>query len=70
MRILQIESDSEDLILGFLAGIEWVNDSAVFVLRLSCPGEKPGVLLLDQDGEGADGTLRLTEHGLDEASPS
>ena len=67
MRILQIESDSEDLILGFVAGIEWVNDSAVSVLRLSCPGEKPGVVLLDQDGEGEDGTLRLTARGLVEA---
>jgi hypothetical protein len=70
MRILQIESDSQDLILGFVAGIEWVNDSAVSVLRLSRPGEKPGVVLLDQDGEGEDATLRLTEHGLEESRPS
>jgi hypothetical protein len=69
MRILQIESDSEDLILGFVAGIEWINDSAVSVLRLSRPGEKPGVFLLDQDGEGEDGTLRLTARGLEEAVP-
>ena len=34
MRRVRIESDSHDLIAGFVAGVEWVNDSAVAVVDL------------------------------------
>lgn len=64
MRTVRIESESHDLIAGFVAGIEWVNDSAVAVVGLQYRGRMAFVVLEDQDGSGEDAVLRLTSDGL------
>ena len=65
MRRVRIESDSHDLIAGFVAGVEWVNDSAVTVVDLDYRGRTAFVVLEDQDGSGEDEDLRLTVNGIE-----
>lgn len=65
MRSVRIESDSHALIAGFVAGVEWVNDSAVAVIDLDCRGETAFVVLEDRDAEGEDEVLRLTANGIE-----
>ena len=65
MRRVRIESDSHDLIAGFVAGVEWVNDSAVTVVDLDYRGRTAFVVLEDLDGEGEDAVLSLTVNGID-----
>jgi hypothetical protein len=60
MRRVKIESDSHDLIAGFIAGVEWVNDSAVAVVDLDYRSRTAFAVLEDQDGSGEDEVLRLT----------
>ena len=43
MRKVRIESHSHHLIVGFLAGVEWVNDSAVTIVDLDDRGRTPFV---------------------------
>ena len=38
MRRIRIESHSRDLVAGFVAGVEWVNDSAIAVVDLDYTG--------------------------------
>ena len=38
MKRIRIEGDSPDLIAGFVAGVEWVNDSAITVVDLDYSG--------------------------------
>jgi|GEM_PF-2934691 len=64
MRTVRIESESHNLIAGFVAGIEWVNDSAVAVVDLQYCGRTAFVVLEDRDGSGEDAVLRLTSDGL------
>jgi hypothetical protein len=64
MRRVRIESDSHDLIAGFVAGVEWVNDSAVTVVDLDYRGRTAFVVLEDQDGPDEDDDLRLTANGI------
>ena len=64
MKRIRIESDSPDLIAGFVAGVEWVNDSAIAVVELDYTGQSAFVLLEDQDGSGEDEELRLTANGI------
>ena len=65
MRRIRIESHSHDLVAGFVAGVEWVNDSAVNVVDLEYGGRKPFVFLEDRDGSGKAETLNLTRNGLE-----
>jgi len=65
MRRVRIESDSHELIAGFVAGVEWVNDSAVTVIDLDYRGRTALVVLEDLDGEDEDGVLRLTVNGIE-----
>ena len=64
MRRVRIESHSHDLIAGFVAGVEWVNDSAVAILDLDDRGKTPFVVLEDRDGSGKAETLNLTRNGI------
>jgi hypothetical protein len=64
MRRVRIESDSHELIAGFVAGVEWVNDSAVTVVDLDYSGRTALVVLEDLDGEDEDAVLRLTVNGI------
>ena len=64
MRRVRIESESHDLIAGFVAGVEWVNDSAVAVVDLDYRGRTAFVVLEDRDGAGEDEVLRLTSGGI------
>jgi len=64
MRRVRIESDSHDLIAGFVAGVEWVNDSAVAVVDLDYGGRTAFAVLEDRDGSGGDEVLRLTSDGI------
>jgi hypothetical protein len=66
VRRLRIESESPELIAGFVAGVEWVNDSAVAVVRVDNTGPIAFAVLEDVDGEGEDGVLRLTVDGIEE----
>ena len=50
MKRIRIEGDSPDLIAGFVAGVEWVNDSAITVVDLDYSGRAAFVVLGDQDG--------------------
>ena len=50
MRRVRIESHSQDLNAGVVAGIEWVNDSAIAVVDLDYRGGAPFVVLEDLDG--------------------
>jgi len=65
MRRVRIESESYDLIAGFVAGVEWVNDSAITVVDLDYRGETAFVVLEDQDGSDDDEVLRLTVNGFE-----
>jgi hypothetical protein len=65
MRKIRIEGDSPDLIAGFVAGVEWVNDSAITVADLDYSGQSAFVVLEDQDGSGEDEDLRLTANGIE-----
>jgi hypothetical protein len=64
MRRVRIESESHDLIAGFVAGVEWVNDSAVAVVDLDYRGRTAFVILEDRDGSGEDEVLSLTPDGI------
>jgi hypothetical protein len=68
MRRLRIESESPEPIAGFVAGVEWVNDSAIAVVRVDTTNATPFAVLEDRDGEGEDGILRLTVDGTREGS--
>ena len=65
MRSVRIESHSHELIAGFVAGVEWVNDSAVAVIDLDCRGQTALVVLDDRDEGGEDAVLRLTANGVE-----
>jgi hypothetical protein len=65
MTRIRIESDSPDLIAGFAAGVEWVNDSAITVVDLDHSEPTAFVVLDDQDGTGEDEDLRLTINGFE-----
>ena len=65
MRRVRIESDSHDRTAGFVAGVEWVNDSAVAVIDLDCRGQTAFVVLEDRDAEGEDVVLSLTVNGIE-----
>ena len=64
MRRVRIESDNHDLIAGFVAGVEWVNDSAIAVVDLDYRARTAFVILEDRDGSGDDEVLRLTSDGI------
>ena len=66
MRRIRIESHSRDLLAGFVAGVEWVNDAAVAVVDLDYRGESPFVVLEDLDGSGVEDSLSLTGNGITE----
>ena len=65
MRSVRIESHSHELIAGFVAGVEWVSDSAAAVIDLDCRSQTAFVVLEDRDAEGEDAVLRLTVNGVD-----
>jgi hypothetical protein len=65
MRKIRIEGDSPDLMAGFVAGVEWVNDSAITVVGLDYGRQPAFVVLEDQDGTGEDEDLRLTVNGIE-----
>jgi hypothetical protein len=65
-RRVRIKSESHDLIAGFVAGVEWVNDSAIAVVDLDYRGQTAFVVLEDLDGAGEDKVLRLTSDGIAE----
>jgi hypothetical protein len=65
MRRIRIEGDSPDLIAGFVAGVEWVNDSAITAVDLDYSGRTQFVVLEDQDGTDEDEDLRLTVNGVE-----
>jgi hypothetical protein len=65
MKRIRIEGDSPDLIAGFVAGVEWVNDSAITVVDLDYSARTPFVVLEDRDGSGEDEDLRLTVNGIE-----
>ena len=65
MRRIRIEGDSPDLIAGFVAGVEWVNDSAITVVDLGYDRQPAFVVLEDQDGADQDEELRLTVNGIE-----
>jgi len=65
MRRIRIEGDSPDLIAGFVAGVEWVNDSAITVVDLGYDRQPAFIVLEDQDGTGEDEELRLTVNGFE-----
>ena len=64
MRKILIECESAERLEGFIAGLEYANDSAVEVRTYS---SHTGVLLLvDHDGQdGDDREYLLTEEGLE-----
>jgi hypothetical protein len=65
MKRFRIEGDSPDLIAGFVAGVEWVNDSAITVVDLDYDRQPAFVVLEDGDGSGQDKDLRLTANGIE-----
>jgi hypothetical protein len=65
MTRIRIAGDSPDLIAGFVAGVEWVNDSAITVVDLDYGGGVPFVVLEDREGSGEDADLRLTADGIE-----
>ena len=64
MRRIRIESHSRDLLAGFVAGVEWVNDSAIAVVDMDYRGGTPFVVLADLDGSGEEDSLSLTGNGI------
>ena len=65
MKRIRIEGDSPDLVAGFVAGVEWVNDSAITVVDLDYSGQAAFVVLEDQDGSGEDEDLSPTVKGIE-----
>jgi hypothetical protein len=65
MKRIRVEGESPDLIVGFVAGVEWVNDSAITVVDLDYGGPTAFVVLEDQDRSGEDEDLRLTRDGFE-----
>jgi hypothetical protein len=65
MKRIRVEGESPDLIVGFVAGVEWVNDSAITVVDLDCSRPTAFVVLEDEDGSGEDEDLRLTFDGFE-----
>ena len=65
MKRIRIEGDSPDLIAGFVAGVEWVNDSAITVVDLDYSSRAAFVVLEDRDGTDEDEDLRLTVNGIE-----
>ena len=65
MRRIRIEGNSPDLMAGFVAGVEWVNDSAITVVDLDYDRQPAFVVLEDQDGADQDEELRLTVNGFE-----
>jgi hypothetical protein len=65
MKRIRVEGDSPDLIAGFVAGVEWVNDSGITVVDLDYSSRTPFVVLEDQDGTDDDEVLRLTVNGIE-----
>ena len=65
MRRIRIEGDSPELIAGFVAGVQWVNDSAITVVDLDYSSRAAFVVLEDRDGSGGDDSLRLTLNGTE-----
>ena len=65
MKRIRIEGDSPDLIAGFVAGVEWVNDSTIKLVDLDCSGRPAFVVLEDQDGSDEDEDLRLTANDIE-----
>ncbi len=65
MRRVRIASDSPDLIAGFMAGVEWGNDSAITVVDLDYSDPPAFVVLEEQDGTDEDKDLRLTVNGIE-----
>jgi len=65
MRRVRIENRSHDLIVGFVAGVEWVNDSAIAIVDLDDRGRTPFVVLEDQDGSGKEEVLHLSDDGIE-----
>jgi hypothetical protein len=63
MRRVRIESHSRDLIAGFVAGVEWVNDSAVSVVEFDYRGKTSFVVLEDRDASGKEEVMHLTDNG-------
>ena len=66
MRRVRIESDSQDLLAGFVAGVAWVNDSAIAVVGLDDRGRTAVAILEDRDGPDEDALLSLTINGIEE----
>ena len=66
MRRIRIESQSRVLIAGFVAGVEWVNDSAIAVVEMDYRGRAPFLVLEDLDGSGEEDSLSLTGNGIAE----
>jgi hypothetical protein len=60
-----MEGDNPDLIAGFVAGVEWVNDSAITVGDLDYGGQIAFVVLEDRDGTDDNAILRLTPNGIE-----
>ncbi len=65
MKRIRIEGDSPELIAGFVAGVEWVNDSAITVVNVDYSAQSAFVVLEDQDGSGEDEDRRLTVNGIE-----
>jgi hypothetical protein len=65
MKRIRVEGESPDLIAGFMAGVEWVNDSAITVVDLDYGGGVPFVVLEDRDGTDDNEVLRLTFDGFE-----
>ena len=65
MRRVRIENRSHDLIVGFVAGVEWVNDSAIAIVDLDDRGRTPFVVLEDQDESGKEEVLHLSDDGIE-----
>lgn len=65
MRRVRIQSDSHDPIAGFVAGVEWVNDSSIAVVDLDYRGRTAFAVLEDGDGADEDELLSLTINGIE-----
>ena len=65
MKRVRIEGDSPELIAGFVAGVEWVDDSAITVVDLDDSARSAFVVLEDEDGSGEDADRRLTVNGIE-----
>ena len=65
MKRIRIEGDSPDLIAGFIAGVEWVNDSAITVVDLDYRRRVPFVVLKHRYGTDDNEVLRLTANGIE-----